>query len=242
MTDQIAAAALDPDAGRIAGYVAASDGRPGRARFYLGEDKAHEVVAVSPISVLSPEVLAKIGPPPTAFCAFSARLPADLLSRADNGIELRVLAWGKELLSSPFSSRAALARYVEGCVMSDSVQIRITRFQAGGFTGRLTVVGGGAPPEVTLRLKGMALTIASLQSIGNGEYTLTAALPVNALGDGVSVIEFQIGAETLARYPISAGEALAGDLTAEIASLRAELDQLKKSVPRDLGGRGYRKG
>ncbi len=231
-----AAAALDPDAGRIAGFVAGSDGRPGRARFYLGEDIAHEVVAVSSVAVLSTEVLARIGPPPTAFCAFSARLPADLLSHADNGVELRVLASGEELLSSPFSSRAALARYVEGCVMSDSAQIRIARFQAGAFTGRLTVEGGGAPPEVTLHLKGVSLTKASLQSAGKGEYALTAALPVDALGDGVSVIEFQIGGEVLARYPISAGEALAGDLTAEIASLRAELDQLKKAFRETLAG------
>lgn len=234
-----AAAALDPDAGRIAGFVAASDGKPGRARFILGGEVAHEVIAVSPISALSADVLAETGLPPSAFCAFSARLPADLLSRADNGAELRVEAsgavGGAAILTSHFPTRAALARYVEGCVMSDSAQIRITRFQAGVFTGRLTIAGGGATPEVTLYLRGEAIAAATLEG-RDGDYALTAALPVSAIGDGVSVVEFRIGDETLARYPISAGEALATDLTAEVASLRAELDQLKKAFRETLAG------
>lgn len=235
-----AAAALDPDAGRIAGFVAASEGRPGRARFILDGDVAYEVVAASPISALSAEVLADIGPPSTAFCVFSARLPADLLARADAGVNLRVEATGSEggttLLTSHFPTRAALARYVEGCVMSDSAEIKITRFRAGVFTGRLTIQGGGAPPEVTLNLKGVRLAVVTLGNISGDEYPLTAALPASALGDGVAVIEFRIGEETLARYPISAGEALASDLTAEVASLRAELDQLKKAFRETLAG------
>ncbi len=238
-----AAAALDPDAGRIAGFVAARGGKPGRARFILGGEVAHEVIAVSPISVLSAEVLAETGLPPSAFCAFSARLPADLLTRADGGAELRVEASGLEggaaILTSHFPSRAAMARYVEGCVMSDSSQLRITRFQAGVFTGRLTIEGGGATPNVALYLRGEAIATATLEGGGNddaGDFTLTASLPISAIGDGVSVVEFRIGDETLARYPISAGEALATDLTAEVASLRAELDQLKKAFRETLAG------
>lgn len=234
-----AAAALDPDTGCIAGFVAAANGKPGRARFILGGEIAHEVIAVSPISALSADVLAKIGLPPSAFCAFSARLPADLRSRADDGAELRVeasgAAGGTAILINQFPSRAALARYVEGCVMSDSAQIRIARFQAGIFTGRLTVEGGGAAPVVALYLKGQSIATATLEG-GGGDYALTATLPVNALGDGVSVVEFRIGDETLATYPISAGEALATDLAAEVASLRAELDQLKKAFRETLSG------
>lgn len=235
MTAVRAAAALDPDAGRIAGFVAAADGKPGRARFFLGGEVAHEVIAVSPISALSDDVLARIGLPPSAFCAFSARLPADLLARADEGAELRVEAAGNAILANHFPSRAALARYVEGCVMSDSAEIRITRFQAGVFTGRLTIAGGGATPEVTLYLRGEAIAAATLEG-ASGDYALTAALPISAIGDGVSVVEFRIGDEVLARYPISAGEALATDLTAEVASLRAELDQLKKAFRETLAG------
>lgn len=234
-----AAAALDPDAGRIAGFVAAANGKPGRAKFFLGGQIAHEVIAVSPISALSADVIAKTGLPPSAFCAFSARLPADLLASADEGAELRVeapgIAGGDPILTSQFPSRAALARYVEGCTMSDSAQIRITRFQAGVFTGRLTIEGGGATPDVTLFLKGQPIATATLDG-GDGVFSLTAALPVSALGDGVAVVEFRIGDETLARYPISAGEALATDLTAEVASLRAELDQLKKAFRETLAG------
>jgi len=234
-----AAAALDPDAGRIAGFVAARDGKPGRARFILGGEVAHEVIAVSPVSALSADVLAETGLPPSAFCAFSARLPADLLTRADQGAELRVEAPGVNgaaaILTCHFPTRATLARYVEGCVMSDSAQIRITRFQAGVFTGRLTLAGGGATPEVALYLRGEAIAAATLAG-RDGDYALTAALPISAIGDGVSVVEFRIGDETLARYPISAGEALATDLTAEVASLRAELDQLKKAFRETLAG------
>lgn len=233
---QIAAAALDPDAGRIAGFVAAANGRPGRARFLLGGEVVHEVIAVSPISALSQNTLAELGPPPSAFCAFSARLPADLLARADEGAELTVEAAGAALLSTQIPNRATLARYVEGCVMSDSAELRITRFRAGVFTCRLTLAGGGAPPDVTLHLKGETLTNAKAEPAGEGAYTLTAALPAHAIGDGVSVIEFRVGDETLARYPVSAGEALASDLTAEVASLRAELDQLKKAFRETLAG------
>ncbi len=238
-TQILAAAALDPDAGRIAGFVAAAGGKPGRARFILGGEVAHEVIAVSPVSALSAHVIAKTGLPPSAFCAFSARLPADLLARADEGVELRVEAAGDAILTNQFPSRAALARYVEGCVMSDSAQIRITRFQAGVFTGRLTIAGGGATPNVALYLRGDAIATATLEGGGNddaGDFTLTASLPISAIGDGVSVVEFRIGDETLARYPISAGEALATDLTAEVASLRAELDQLKKAFRETLAG------
>lgn len=232
----VAAAALDPDAGRIAGYVAAADGRPGRARFLLDGDVVHEIIAVSPISALSPATLSLIGPPPSAFCAFSSRLPADLKSRADQGADLRVEVAGDAILTARFPNRAALARYVEGCVMSDSAEIRITRFRSGVFTGRLTVAGGGASPEVALVLRGETLTVATLEPSGDAEYALTAALPPQAIGDGVAIIEFRIGDETLATYPISAGEALAADLSAEVASLRAELDQLKKAFRDTLAG------
>ena len=235
-----AAAALDPDAGRIAGFVAGRDGRPGRARFLLDEEVVHEIIAVSPITALSPSILAAIGPPPTAFCAFSARLPADLITRADQGADLRVEGAGGALLSARIPNRAALARYVEGCVMSDSADLRITRFRAGVFTGRLTIAGGGAAPEITLALRGHIVATATLEPVGDGggegAYSLTAALPADAIGDEVAVIEFRLGDETLASYPISAGEALAADLSAEVASLRAELDQLKKAFRETLAG------
>lgn len=231
-----AAAILDPDAGRIAGFVAASGGRPGRARFLLDGDVVHEVIAVSPITALSPQTLAAIGPPPTAFCAFSARLPADLLARADQGADLKVEAAGDAILSARFPNRAALSRYVEGCVMSDSAEMTITRIRAGVFTGRLTIAGGGGAPQVALYLRGEMLGLASLTLSGDGVFALSATLPAEAIGDGVAVIEFRIGDETLATYPISAGEALATDLTAEVASLRAELDQLKKAFRETLAG------
>ncbi|MEM7270321.1 MAG: hypothetical protein AAF401_13870 [Pseudomonadota bacterium] len=232
-----AAAMLDPDAGRIAGFIAAEGGRPGRARFYLGGDIAHEVIALSPITSLSAQVLADIGPPPTAFCAFSARLPADLLTRADDGAELQVQSQnGEVLLTRQIASRAELARYVEGCVMSDSATLRIARFEAGVFSGQLRIAGGGSPPRVALCLKGAEIAEAMLRPESDGVFALSASLPASALGDGVAVVEFRIGDETLARYPISAGEALAGDLVAELASLRAELDQLKKTFRETMAG------
>ena len=87
-----------------------------------------------------------------------------------------------------------------------------------------------------MRLRGETLATASLKAAGDGAYTFTASLPAKAIGDGVAVIEFCIGDETLASYPISAGEALAADLGAEVASLRAELDQLKKAFRETLAG------
>ena len=232
-----AAAMLDPDAGRITGFVAGADGAPGRARIFLGGALAHEVLALSPITALGAGALAKLGPPPSAFCAFSARLPADLLTKADDGTELQVLTQsGDTILTQRIASRAELARYVEGCVMADSADLKIARLEAGVFSGELILAGGGTAPRVTLNMKGEEIGAATLSPKRDGVYALSAALPRSALGDGVTVVEFRIGEETLARYPISAGEALAGDLVAEIASLRAELDQLKKTFRETMAG------
>ena len=67
-TEPVAAAAtLDPDAGRIAGFVATSNGRPGRARILLDGQVVHEVIAVSPISALSAHTLATIGFPAAMY-------------------------------------------------------------------------------------------------------------------------------------------------------------------------------
>ena len=66
---------------------------------------------------------------------------------------------------------------------------------------------------------------------------MTATVPGGLLADGVMVVEFRLAdGSALARYPLAAGAALAGDIAAEVESLRAEMDQLKRAFRQAMAG------
>ncbi|MEM7268146.1 MAG: hypothetical protein AAF401_02715 [Pseudomonadota bacterium] len=231
-----AAAMLDPDAGCIVGFVGAEGNRPGGVILQLNDGVTREVPSLGPPELLGRNVIATLGPPPTAVSTFSCRLPRAAMT-VDSPLQLTVTATpsGDELLKHDFQSRAEVARYTEGCAMAESIELKITRLDGGVFTGRMTLAGGGSAPLVGLRLKGEPIGEAALERDGDG-YRLTASLPPSAVGDGVSIVEFVVDDDVVARYPISAGEALAGDIMSEVASLRAELDQLKRAFRQTLAG------
>ena len=107
-----------------------------------------------------------------------------------------------------------------------------TRFRAGVWEGRLTGAGRGeGAPEVTARVQDRPLPV-TLTPAEEGDWSLALPLPGEVLGDGLVTVVIETPEGILAQIPILAGEALAGDLAAEVARLRAELDVLKAVVQR----------
>lgn len=230
----IAAACLDADGGRIVGYAL---GAPARITLALDGVPARQVLAVCPFETLPDAALTAIGPPPTANCAFEAKLPA-----GDAGARLDVWACaarGREeqlVFTHQFASPDDAARYREGAIMSDHVRLDDLRFQSGVFTALVTVKGGGEP-KIDLTVRGEAVAEARLDAGGDGAFRMTATVPARIFGDGVATVSFTLAdGAVIARYPVAAGSALLGDLAADVASLRVEVDQLKSALREALGG------
>lgn len=231
-------AMLDAAGGRIVGF--AHDRRGAVAvELRLDGRLARTCIAAGPVAALGRGLFRRLGPPPTAICGFEMRLPRDAA-----GEVLDVVAGGETLLSVRWRSEREAHRYREGSEMADSVTIEKLRLQSGAFRARLTDhAHGAAAPEVALHVRGEEAGRATLSPQGDGVYMLSAPLPDGLLSDGVMVAEFRLAdGSVLARYPLAAGAALAGDVAAEVASLRAELDQLKRAfrqtmaagvIPRD---------
>ena len=228
---------LDPVRGLILGYAAGPNSKPEHLEFRLNGVVKHRIVVAAPASVLDQRSIEILGAPPTAICAFEAKLPFDALEPGQNEYRLEIVTNdGVGLYDATFKSSRALAPFVEGAEMADGLTLEISRLRSGVFHGVLKVHHQGEPPEIRLRVKGEDLSGAVLTADG-GAYRLMAELPANALDDGVNVVEFVLpNGEVLHRFPVSAGVALAGDLAAEVASLRAELDQLKQAFRGALAG------
>ncbi|MGB0507094.1 MAG: hypothetical protein ACPGGK_12940 [Pikeienuella sp.] len=231
------AAMLDPARGVIVGYAFNDEPRPAQLEFLLNGKVAHKIVVAAPVSVLRPNNIDALGAPPTAICAFEAKLPFGILHDEGRDIQLEIVASdGTSLYDAKFNTPQALAPFVEGSEMADGLTLDIARLRGGVFQGTLIVHNHGTPPEIQLRVKGTVYSTAELSGEG-GKYKFTAALPIEVLDDGVNVVEFVLpNEEVLRRFPVSAGVALAGDLAAEVASLRAELDQLKQAFRGALAG------
>lgn len=237
------AAMLDAERGLIVGYALAKGTRPARIRISVNGADVVESVAAAPISILTDASLRTLGPPPSPICGFAMKLPAGCAPDLADGGLIRVSASearvtdGALLLERQFDGPKALACFVEGFEMSDSLTLDIARLRGGLFTGTLVVHHDASAPTILLTVRGLEIGQATLRQTGGGRYELTAPLPPEALDDGVSTVVFTLpSGEVLARYPVSAGAALAGDIAAEVASLRAELDQLKTAFRGAMAG------
>ena len=98
--------------------------------------------------------------------------------------------------------------------------------------------GAGEAPELTAWHGEVALGAPELRAEGEGQWALKLPLPPEVLNDGVQVIALRDSAgETVETLTILAGRPLESDLRAEIATLRAELDLVKRALRR-LGSGG----
>ncbi len=114
------------------------------------------------------------------------------------------------------------------------MQLTKTRMVAGVWEGVLTGAGHNAP-DLTVTHQEAALTGVAVQSLADpGEYLVTVPVPTTLMSDGVQtfVISDAATGDKLDTFTLIAGDALADDLRAEIALLRAELDMLKRAFRR----------
>lgn len=226
-----AAAALDTASGRVIGYALGNGVRAAQVELALDGRPVAKQLALMHVDQLGADMVGLIGAPPTGICGFAFKIPMNA-----SGTHLTVSTrQGRQtgntiLLDKTFDAPSAMARFREGAIMSDSVLIDLIRLHQGVLRAEVTSPGAVDAPKIALRLRGDILTEARLISRGAGVWDLAADLPTGVLGDGVVVLELTLpDGSVAASYPIAAGAALIGDLASEVASLRAELDQLKRS-------------
>lgn len=225
-------AMLDPAGRRIVGFAHRPGGRVS-VEMMLDDKPVRWCLATAPASVIGKAGFRQLGPPPTAVCGFEMRVPRDA-----TGDTMRIMGDGRELLAVAWRSEREISRYREGSEMTDSVTIEKLRLHAGVFRARvIDDAAGKAAPEIAVCVRGEEVGTATLEPQSGGVYTMTATVPGGLLADGVMVVEFRLAdGSALARYPLAAGAALAGDIAAEVESLRAEMDQLKRAFRQALAG------
>ncbi len=108
-----------------------------------------------------------------------------------------------------------------------------TAIATGRWHGVLT--GPDAPPDLQVTHQGTVVAGLTVSDRADGDgWDVMVPIPTELIGDGVQtfVIADRTSGETLATFALMAGEALAGDIRAEIDLLRAELDMLKRAFRR----------
>ncbi|MFN3294622.1 MAG: hypothetical protein ACK414_14420 [Gemmobacter sp.] len=104
------------------------------------------------------------------------------------------------------------------------------RIAAGVWEAVLTGAAEAVPVEVLAG--GRAVDGVEVRPLPDGRHALCVPIPAWALNEGVQVFLVQAGGAVLGRFTLIAGEAAEGDIRAELALLRAELDLLKRAFQR----------
>ncbi|WP_347137669.1 hypothetical protein [Paracoccus sp. SSK6] len=111
---------------------------------------------------------------------------------------------------------------------------------AGCWNG--TLQASGQPPRLSVVHRGQVVAEAALLDAGSGIWSVTAALPASVIDNGVHSLLLVGGdpgspaSQALGSLTLVAGTAAGGDLLAEVAQLRAELDLLKREFRRFAAG------
>lgn len=108
-----------------------------------------------------------------------------------------------------------------------------TRFRMGVWEGLISGAGAEAPGIDVMYLDRPVSGVA-LDPAGEGCWTLSVQVPVEAVADGVQTFTvFDRATDTrLGAFTLVAGDPVADDIRAEIELLRAELDMLKRAFRR----------
>jgi hypothetical protein len=98
---------------------------------------------------------------------------------------------------------------------------------AGIWSGELT---GVAAPQITVthqatKLDGVSCTHDAARDV----WQISVPIPADLINEGLQTFAVNNGTDAIAHFSLMAGEALAGDLRAEINLLRSELDMLKSA-------------
>lgn len=104
------------------------------------------------------------------------------------------------------------------------------RIAGGVWEAALSGAAEAVPVEVLTG--GRAVEGVEVRPLPDGRLALRVPIPAWALNEGVQVFLVQAGGAVLGQFTLIAGEAAAGDIRAELALLRAELDLLKRAFQR----------
>lgn len=120
--------------------------------------------------------------------------------------------------------------------MSD-MSVTKTRMKEGIWTGvlhRVNETEHADLPRVEVTLDTRALDGVEVTPNPDGGYILRVPIPMEALSDGLQtfLIKDADSGDLLDKFAVIAGEAVEGDIRAEIDLLRAELDMLKAAFRR----------
>jgi hypothetical protein len=108
---------------------------------------------------------------------------------------------------------------------------------AGLWQGRLTGPEGAEPPPLAATCAGIELAAPRIEPAGAGRWTVGLALPPAIMTDGTQVLAIgPAGGDPFCLDRLAFGDALAGDLAAELAALRVEVEVLKRALRRHLAG------
>lgn len=115
-----------------------------------------------------------------------------------------------------------------------TLQLIKTRMIAGVWEGVLSGVDG-APPAIGATHLGEPIEGVTVErDLTDAHWVVHVPVPAHLLSDGVQtfLITDTATGETLNSFSLLSGDALAGDIRAEITLLREELDMLKSAFRR----------
>ena len=108
---------------------------------------------------------------------------------------------------------------------------------AGLWQGRLTGPEGADPPPLAATCAGVDLDAPRIEPAGAGRWTVSVALPPAIMTDGTQILAIgPRGGDPLCLDRLAFGDVLGGDLAAEFAALKVEVEVLKRALRRHLAG------
>ncbi len=118
---------------------------------------------------------------------------------------------------------------------SSEWSLHLDGLERGTILGRLVSAAGATDvPEIEVCVDGEAVGRADVQAESDG-FSVSAPLPTVALRDGLTAVVFRTVSDraVLGTYPLRAGQALDGDIAADLAMLKDELQALKSAFLAD---------
>jgi hypothetical protein len=113
------------------------------------------------------------------------------------------------------------------------------RLAAGTWEGLLSGPAGAEPPALTATWRGEEIGEVRLTPEARGRWKATLTLPVSLISDGTHTLAIgPRGGDPLCAEALAFGDPLEGDLRAELAALRTEVEVLRRALRRHLAEGG----
>ncbi len=228
-----AAAELDPRSGTFRGWAAPAGGVPAWVSLRIDGEPVWQLPASGPVTaLLGHPALFEGAPDP--HCAFSLRIPrrvADALPGAvPVACSLRRAGDDADFFRHRFATLRELKNFTEGAAMAGTVSVEIGGLRQGILHGTARIEAGAVLPDMAVCIDGAELGPVEMAAGGSGAFRFE--MPAEALDDGLRMIEVvaKDSGRVLARHPLVAGRVDPEHLLVELASLRAEVDELRRAL------------